>query len=54
MTGKLRYNYSEESDDYRDWFVSGYLRRGVTEKLSLGGIIDYSRDLSSVGVSSHK
>ncbi|MEB6565423.1 MULTISPECIES: fimbria/pilus outer membrane usher protein [Acinetobacter] len=49
-TGKLRYNYSEESDDYRDWFVSGYLRRGVTEKLSLGGVIDYSRDLSSVGM----
>lgn len=48
--GKLRYNYSEESDDYREWFGNAYFRRGITDKTTLGSVFDVSKDLKSVGV----
>ncbi|MDM1247296.1 fimbrial biogenesis outer membrane usher protein [Acinetobacter sp. R933-2] len=48
--GKLRYNFSEDSDDYREWFGSAYFRRGVTEKTTLGSVLDVSKDLKSVGL----
>ena len=49
-SGKLRYNYSEQSDDYRDWFGSAYFRRGITDKTTLGAVVDYSRNLKSTGL----
>lgn len=49
-SGKLRYNYSEESDDYREWFASAYLRRGMTDSTTLGMVADYSRALTSTGL----
>jgi outer membrane usher protein len=49
-SGKLRYNYSEQSDDYREWFGSAYYRRGITDKTTLGTVMDYSHDLKSTGL----
>ena len=49
-SGKLRYNYSEESDDYREWFGSAYFRRGITDITTLGVVADYSHDLKSTGL----
>lgn len=49
-SGKLRYNYSEQSDDYREWFGSAYFRRGVTDITTLGAVADYSHDLKSTGL----
>lgn len=48
--GKLRYNYSQESNDYREWFGSAYFRRGLTEKTTLGTVVDVSKDIQSVGL----
>ncbi|MGE8540218.1 MAG: fimbria/pilus outer membrane usher protein [Acinetobacter sp.] len=48
--GKIRYNYSEASDDYREWFASGYFRHGLSSSTTLGAISDYSHDLSSTGI----
>jgi len=48
--GKLRYNFSEDSNDYREWFGSAYFRRGVTEKTTLGSVLDVSKDLKSIGL----
>lgn len=48
--GKMRYNYSEQSDDYRDWFASGYFRHGFSSSTTLGMVADYSHDLSSAGI----
>ncbi len=48
--GKLRYNYAYEDDDYRDWFGSGYVRRGITSSTTLGATVDYSKKLESAGL----
>lgn len=48
--GKLRYNYAYDDNDYRDWFGSGYVRRGITESTTLGATADYSKKLESAGL----
>lgn len=48
--GKLRYNYAYEDNDYRDWFGSGYLRRGITASTTLGITAEYSKKLESAGL----
>lgn len=48
--GKLRYNYAYDDNDYRDWFGSGYIRRGITSSTTLGATADYSKKLESAGL----
>lgn len=48
--GKLRYNYAYDENDYRDWFGSGYVRRGLTPSTTLGATADYSKKLESAGL----
>lgn len=48
--GKLRYNYAFNDNDYRDWFVSAYARRGMTASTTLGATVDYSKKLASTGL----
>lgn len=47
--GKLRFNYAYDDNDYRDWFASAYLRRGITPHTTLGTTLDYSEQLQSTG-----
>ncbi len=48
--GKLRYNYAYDDNDYRDWFGSGFVRRGITSSTTLGATADYSKKLESAGL----
>lgn len=48
--GKLRYNYAYDDNDYREWFGSGYIRRGITASTTLGVTADYSKKLESAGL----
>ncbi|MFC3902708.1 outer membrane usher protein [Acinetobacter marinus] len=48
--GKIRYNYDQDSDDYRESFASAYYRKGMTSKWSLGGTIQYSDDIQNAGL----
>ena len=48
--GKLRYNYNLDSSDYRDFFASGYYRKGISNSTTLGTNISYSQDIQNVGV----
>ncbi|MCL6248211.1 fimbria/pilus outer membrane usher protein [Acinetobacter sp. ANC 4945] len=48
--GKLRYNYAYDDNDYREWFGSGYIRRGITPSTTLGATADYSKKLESAGL----
>ncbi|CAM4262937.1 fimbria/pilus outer membrane usher protein [Acinetobacter pragensis] len=48
--GKLRYNYAYDDNDYRDWFGSAYIRRGITSSTTLGATADYSKKLESAGL----
>lgn len=48
--GQLRYGYGLDENDYRDWFGSGYIRRGITASTTLGATVDYSKKLESVGL----
>lgn len=42
--GKIRYNYSDQNDDYREFFSSIYYRRGLTDKTTLGTTLSYSEE----------
>ncbi|MEB3755138.1 fimbria/pilus outer membrane usher protein [Acinetobacter sp. MD2(2019)] len=48
--GKLRYNYSLDSSDYRDFFASGFFRRGISNQTSLGLNAAYSKDIQNLGI----
>lgn len=48
--GKLRYNYDEVDDDYRDFFSKFYFRRGITSSTTLGTDILYSEEASNVSL----
>ncbi|WP_297426361.1 fimbria/pilus outer membrane usher protein [uncultured Acinetobacter sp.] len=48
--GQLRYNYSTQEDDYRDWFGRLYFRRGLSPSTTLGTVLDYSEQLQSAGL----
>ena len=48
--GKLRYNYAYDDNDYRDWFGSAYIRRGISASTTLGAAADYSKKLESAGL----
>ena len=48
--GKLRYNYAYDDNDYRDWFGSAYIRRGISASTTLGAVADYSKKLESAGL----
>lgn len=48
--GKLRYNYASDDNDYRDWFGSAYIRRGISSSTTLGAVADYSKKLESAGL----
>lgn len=48
--GKLRYNYAYDDNDYRDWFGSAYIRRGISSSTTLGAVADYSKKLESAGL----
>lgn len=47
--GKLRYNYSTDSGDYRDFFANTYYRRGLSNSTTLGTNLSYSQDIQNVG-----
>lgn len=52
--GRLRYNFDEDSDDYRDYFANIYYRKGITNKFNLGMSSQFSEDLQNLGIfSSH-
>lgn len=48
--GKLRYNYNLESDDYRDFFVNGFYRKGLSNSTTLGTNLSYSKDIQNIGL----
>src|SRR5690606_13527587 len=48
--GKLRYNYDEVDDDYRDFFSKLYFRRGITSSTTLGGDVLYSEEASNASL----
>ena len=48
--GKLRYNYDEVDDDYRDFFSKLFFRRGITSSTTLGGDILYSEKASNASL----
>ncbi|MQW93314.1 fimbria/pilus outer membrane usher protein [Acinetobacter sp. dk771] len=48
--GKLRYNYSTDSSDYRDFFTNLYYRRGLSKSTSLGGSLTYTGDIQNIGL----
>lgn len=48
--GKLRYNYNLDSSDYRDFFVNGFYRRGLSNATTLGTNLSYSEDIQNAGV----
>lgn len=48
--GRLRYQYAEASNDYRDYFGSAYYRYGLTEKISVGAQAQYSKELQNYGL----
>lgn len=48
--GRLRYNFDEDSDDYRDYFTNLYYRKGITNTLNLGINSQFSKDLQNVGL----
>ncbi|CAB1215728.1 fimbria/pilus outer membrane usher protein [Acinetobacter bouvetii] len=47
--GRLRYNFDEDSNDYRDYFTSVYFRTGLTDTLNLGFSANYLKDLQNFG-----
>lgn len=48
--GKLRYRYDEVNSDYREFFSSAYLRRGVTSRTTLGASATYSDEIKNTGL----
>ncbi len=48
--GKLRYSYDEENNDYREFFTSAYLRRGITSRTTLGASATYSDEIKNAGL----
>ncbi|MEB3767321.1 fimbria/pilus outer membrane usher protein [Acinetobacter sp. MD2] len=48
--GKLRYNYNLDSSDYRNFFTSGFFRRGISQNISLGFNAAYSQDIQNLGI----
>ena len=48
--GKLRYNYAHDDNDYRNWFGSAYIRKGISSSTTLGAVADYSKELESAGL----
>ncbi|TCB78885.1 fimbria/pilus outer membrane usher protein [Acinetobacter sp. ANC 4173] len=46
--GKLRYNYDDDSNDYREFFTKLYFRRGVTQNTTLGFDATYSEEVSNL------
>ncbi len=48
--GKLRYQYDDDSNDYRDFFSNVYFRRGMTDNTSLGVNIAYSERIKNLGL----
>lgn len=52
--GRLRYNFDEDSNDYRDYFADLYYRKGITNKFNLGINTQLSEDTQNLGIfSSH-
>lgn len=52
--GRIRYNFDEDSNDYRDYFASAYYRSGISNKLNLGFNAQYSEDVQTLGVFSNQ
>jgi outer membrane usher protein len=48
--GKLRYNYDDDSNDYREFFTKLYFRRGVTQNTTLGFDATYSEEVSNLSL----
>ncbi|WP_228255405.1 fimbria/pilus outer membrane usher protein [Acinetobacter wuhouensis] len=48
--GKMRYNYNEENNDYREFFTNVYYRRGLSSSTTLGTNIGYSDDISNLSL----
>lgn len=48
--GRLRYNFDEDSADYRDYFANIYYRKGITNKFNLGISSQFSKDLKNLGI----
>ncbi len=46
--GKMRYNYDEDSNDYREFFSNLYFRRGINESTTLGTNVGYSKKNSNL------
>lgn len=46
--GKIRYNYSEENNDYREFFSNIYFRRGLTLNTTVGTNIAYSDEIKNL------
>lgn len=46
--GKMRYNYNEDSNDYREFFSNLYFRRGINPYTTLGTNIGYSDKISNL------
>jgi outer membrane usher protein len=47
--GALREGYGYESNSYGDFLISGMLRRGVTDVLTVEGRVDGTSDVKSIG-----
>lgn len=52
--GRIRYNFDEKSNDYRDYFASAYYRSGISNRLNLGLNAQYSEDIQTFGVFSNQ